>query len=74
MTISSIYDLKSISRTPVADPGSGTPLKKNPHPRLYKYTKFQKNPRELFFEKKLIFRLSSFEYDSYAGGWSLLRP
>ena len=40
------------------------PSQKIPHPRLHKYTKFQKNPRELFFEKKLIFRLSSFEYDS----------
>ena len=51
MTISSIYDLKSISRTPVADLGSGTPLKKF---LIRDYISIQsfKRIRENFFLKK----------------------
>ena len=51
MTISSIYYLKSISRTPVADLGSGTPLKKF---LIRDYISIQsfKRIRENFFLKK----------------------
>ena len=51
VTISSIYYLKSISRTPVADLGSGTPLKKF---LIRDYISIQsfKRIRENFFLKK----------------------
>ena len=51
VTISSIYDLKSISRTPVADLGSETPLKKF---LIRDYISIQsfKRIRENFFLKK----------------------
>ena len=63
MTISSIYDLKSISRTPVADLGSGTPLKKFLIRDYISIESFRRI-RDFFLKNRYSGFSSSFEYDS----------